>query len=110
MRNGQRSLSYCNLFDKKLVLQVRQLFESELDLKSLDKNAQEKMVRSAPLKVDSIYSVFYFFQMGRNFTQDEINHMIAMYLDGTKIIVVVREYELLERLGQAFSDALEQQG
>lgn len=110
MKNGQRSLSYCNLFDKKLVLQVRQLFESELDLKSLDKNAQEKMVRSAPLKVDSIYSVFYFFQMGRNFTQDEINHMIAMYLDGTKIIVVVREYELLERLGQAFSDALEQQG
>ena len=36
MRNGQRTLSYYNPFNEHLMLQVRQLFESELDLKSLN--------------------------------------------------------------------------
>lgn len=110
MRNGQRSLSYCNPFNKQLMLQVRQLFESELDLKNLDKDSKEKITRSVPLKIDVAYSLFYFCQTDGTFTENEINNIVQNYLSGTKIIVVVREQVLFERIVKAISSGLQQQG
>lgn len=110
MRNGQRSLSYCNPFNKQLMLQVRQLFESELDLKSLDKDSKEEIIRSVPLRADAAYSLFYFCQNGKTFAEDEISSIIQNYLSGTKIIAVVREQALFEKIVQAIWAGLQQQG
>lgn len=110
MRNGQRSLSYCNPLDKQLMLQVRQLFESELDLSSLDEDKKEEMVRAVPLQRDTIYSLFYFFQKGEHPSQEQIRQIVQYYLDGTKITAVVRDRALMEQLVQAIAGALTQQG
>lgn len=110
MGNGQRSLSYCNPLDKQLMLQVRQLFESELDLSSLDEEKKEEVVRSIPLQGDTTYSLFYFFQKGQHPSQEQIQQIVQAYLDGTKITAVVRDGALMEKLAQAISQALTQQG
>ena len=110
MRNGQRSLSYCSPFNEHLMLQVRQLFESELDLKSLSESAKDKTIRSVPLKVETAYSQFFFYQSGTILTQKEIDKLVQEYLNGTKLNIVVREKSLLEQLVQAISTALTTQG
>ena len=110
MRNGQRTLSYCNPFNEHLMLQVRQLFESELDLKSLDGKTKDKITRSVPLKVETTYSLFSFFQSGTTLTQKDIDGLVQTYLSGTKLNIVVREKQLLEQLAQAISTALTAQG
>lgn len=110
MRNAQRRISYCTPFNDHLMLQVRQLFESELDLSSLDKDTKNKIIRSVPLKVETAYSLFSFFPSGISLTQKETDALVQAYLNGTKLNIVVREKSLLEQLAHAISTALTAQG
>ena len=110
MRNGQRTVTYCTPFNDRLMLQVRQLFESELELKSLDKDTKNEIVRSVPLEVETTYSLFSFFQSSTTLTPNEVAGLVRTYLSGTKLNIVVQEKSLLEQLAQAISTVLTAQG
>lgn len=95
-------------FDRRIMLEVRNLFETDIDLDEGGKTEIKKEPESAYHQHD--YSRFYYFCEADQLTNNTISDMVAQYLRGCKLYCVFSKKVQMMAVLNALDTALTQKG
>lgn len=109
MRNGYRSFTHLDPFTPEFMLQVRQVFESVIEINTPHRpiKEQEYLINE---KSHARYSLLYYIPAEQEISEEQIQRLIRNYLLGLKIILIVCSANLLSRVLTALYVALQTHG
>lgn len=95
-------------FDRRTMLEVRNLFEV-----GIDPSSEEQGCEDIPVQIDihdHDYSRFYYFQEDAQLTDERLREMVAQYLMGCKLYCVVSSGEAMAVIVKAIDKSLLNRG
>ena len=95
-------------FDKKTMLEVRSLFETDIDVTSIDSNDEETIHKFSYHQHD--YSRFYYFAPTDPIAEDCISELISQYFSGCKLYGVFSSSEQMQHVINALDKGLTEHG
>ncbi len=95
-------------FDQKTMLEVRNLFETNVEVHQKDE--QEKEHKKAVQYRDYDYSRFYYKNLADSFSKNEIENIIEEYQKGCKLYCILSKSSQMLQLVTAIDQALSKRG
>ena len=95
-------------FDHRTMLEVRNLFETDIDLDENSGSDFEKELSASYHQYD--YSRLYYFAVSYELNDISIGDLVSQYLKGCKLYCVCSKNEQMHRILQAIDEALLQKG
>lgn len=108
MLNGKRALPHTKSFTPEFMLQVRQIFESVIQVMEPEHHISKQ--DSSPSHPSEHYSLFYYIPSEEPLHSDFVCSVCNAYIHGTKLILIVRTSEQLTQLAAAIDQAVKHLG
>lgn len=94
-------------FDHRTMLEVRNLFEADIDLN--DVQPQDENLPAVSYHHHD-YSRFYYFSKQTSLREELLKEMLEQYFEGCKLYCVVASAEMMTKIVRAFDEALTNHG